>query len=104
VVIYQQQLSRFVAMSAATVRRSVAKEVAKRVKEGTCLVCECKANGSRGLCSGHYIKFYRELQSRPADRRAEFEAEQIRAGRVLAAGQLRQINNPSPFTSEDEQN
>lgn len=90
-------------MSSTAAKRSVAKEVAKRVREGKCLICQCDANGSRGLCAGHYLKFYRELQSRPNDRRADFEAEQIRAGRVLASGALRRLTHPSPFTSESDE-
>lgn len=101
-MIFQQQLSRFVAMSSTAAKRSVAKEVARKAKEGKCLICESRAGGSRGLCVSHYLKFYRELQSRPLDRRADFELEQIREGRVLASGSVRRLHNPTPFTSEIE--
>lgn len=83
-------------------KKAVAKEVADKATEGKCLICGAPANGNRGLCVAHYLKFYRTLQSLPRKERAAFEQEQIEKGRVLAAGAIRGIKQPNPFSTEAE--
>lgn len=80
-----------------TAKRTVEKQVTDHVKEKTCLVCGKAATGRRGLCNGHYLQFNRTAQQMPGKQRLEFEQEQIREGRILASGQIRQIKNPNPF-------
>lgn len=96
----QQQFSRWIAMAQTKPKRSVAKEVGCKAADGKCLICGKPANSSRGLCTAHYLQFYRTLQSLPRKERAAFEQEQIEAGRVLAAGAIREIKNPNPFASD----
>lgn len=95
----QAQLSRWLSMAETRVKRSLEKETIEKAKSGKCLICGNPANGNRGLCNAHYLQFYRALMAHPKTRRAGFEEEQIREGRVLATGQLREIRNPNPFAS-----
>ncbi|XZE18774.1 hypothetical protein SH449x_004077 [Pirellulaceae bacterium SH449] len=97
----QQQISRWIAMVATKPKKkSVAREVAEKASECKCLICGAPANGNRGLCVAHYLKFYRTLQELPRKDRAAFEQEQIEKGRVLAAGAIRGIKKPNPFATE----
>jgi hypothetical protein len=98
-----QQISRWLAMAdVATAKRSIAPAVKQRVLGCKCLVCENPANSSRGLCVAHYLQFHRALMSLPKAKRAEFELEQVREGRILASGQFRKIKNPSPFQTGND--
>lgn len=101
----QQQISRWIAMVQVKPKRSVVKEIQAKVAAGTCLVCKAPANGNRGLCVSHYLKFYRTMQEFPRAKRAGFEQSQIEAGRVLASGAIREIKSPNPFVDAgpDEQ-
>lgn len=87
-------------MSAVKPKRSVAKEVTAKASSGQCLICGKPARGNRGLCVSHYLKFYRTMMSLPEQKRVEFEQRQIQAGRILAAGAIREIKEPNPFLSE----
>lgn len=94
-------------MAEVTAKRSVAKEVEAKANKSVCLICGCKmsasptgdevAEGPRGLCSAHYQQFYRTMQDLPRKDRPAFEEQQIREGKILASGQLRQIKRPNPF-------
>lgn len=95
-----QQLSRWLAMADTTAKRTVVKEVEAKVAQGTCLVCGKTANGNRGLCVSHHLQFYRALNDLPRKERPAFEEEQIREGRILAAGQIGKLKKPNPFKSE----
>ena len=92
-----QQNSRWLAMLDITAKRTVEKQVADSVSQHKCLICGTKATGRRGLCTGHYLQFNRTAQQMPGKERLEFEQEQIREGRILASGQIRQMKNPNPF-------
>ena len=95
-----QQLSRWLAMAETTAKRSVVKDVETKVSECKCLVCGKVANGNRGLRVSHHLQFYRALNDLPRKDRPAFEEEQIREGRILAAGQILRIKKPNPFKSE----
>ena len=99
----QQQISRWLSMADVSAKKSVAKQVLEKVHANECLICGQTANGNRGLCVGHALKFYRAQQSLPKAQRAAFEEGHIREGRILAAGELRQIRDPNPFTVTSEQ-
>jgi NAD(P)H-hydrate repair Nnr-like enzyme with NAD(P)H-hydrate epimerase domain len=96
----QQQVSRWLAMATVRPKRSIAKEVSEKVASRKCLICGKPANGSRGLCVAHYLRFMRKLNSFPNSKRAAFEQEQIIAGRILASGSIRDMKTPDPFSSE----
>lgn len=93
----QQQNSRWLSMLDITAKRTVEKQVSDRVMHKQCLVCGKPATGRRGLCNGHYLQFNRTVLAMPSKERLDFEQEQIREGRVLASGQIRQIKKPNPF-------
>jgi len=92
------QLARYLSMAQVRAKRSIEKETLEKVKSGNCLICGKSQNGKRGLCNAHYLAFDRRKKEYPNDRRAAFEEEQIREGRILPVGQLREIRNPNPFT------
>jgi hypothetical protein len=94
------QLARYLSMTDTRVKRSKEKETEERAKAGTCLLCESKDNNRRGLCMAHYQMFLRTRDVMPKTERIEFEEEQIREGRILAIGQLRDIRKPNPFTTK----
>jgi hypothetical protein len=96
----QQQISRWLAMAEVTAKRTIAKAVEGKVLGRKCLVCGEKANGNRGLCTADYLRFTRAMSSIPVRERAAFEEQQIKEGRILAAGAARKIRNPNPFTTE----
>ena len=93
-------ISRWLAME-LKVKRPLEKQTMARAKSGSCLLCDSKA-GNRGLCNAHYLQFYKTMNALPKRERAEFEAEQVKEGRILASGQIRQIRKPNPFTSSGE--
>lgn len=97
------QLSRWIAMSGATVKRALKSQVISDVENGLCLICKQNRGhaGRRGLCNKHYLKFIRKLESMPKEERLAFEDRQIRNGRILAVGQIREIRDPNPFPDED---
>lgn len=85
-------------MANVRVKRSVEQSTTDKVKAGVCLICGKKQNDKRGLCNAHYLAFVRKLTSQPANERVTFEEHQIKEGRILPVGQLREIRNPNPFT------
>lgn len=87
-------------MAEITAKRSIAKAVQEKARAGECLHCKAKANSNRGLCVAHYFAFRRKLMSLPKTKRSAFESEQIREGRILAAGQLRELKTKDAFPSE----
>lgn len=87
-------------MEGVTAKKSLSKQVREKAKQRKCLICGKDATGNRGLCVAHYLQFYRAMNSLPKRQRRVFEEEQIREGRILAAGQVREIKNPNPFVSE----
>lgn len=95
----KQQTATWLWMMNVTAKRTVEKQVLEKVSTSKCLVCDREANGRRGLCNGHYLQFNRTASSMPGQERLEFEQEQIREGRILASGQIREIKNPNPFRS-----
>lgn len=50
----------------------------------TCLLCSKKPR-TRGLCQNHYSQFQRQLEKIPANMRADFDAESVKAGLILPA-------------------
>lgn len=82
---------------AVTAKRKVAGKVEERVKAGKCLHCEA-AGTRRGLCMRHYQQFLARMRERGNKAaQAEFEANAIREGKVLAIGQCREIKREDPF-------
>lgn len=70
----------------------------ERNAKGLCLVCDSKADGSRGLCTAHYLEIYRFLKSLPPAEAAKKEAEAIETGRLLPKGVARKPGRkPSAF-------
>lgn len=96
----QQQISKWLAMANVKAKRSVVKDVETKAAGCTCLICGKPAIGARGLCVAHYLKFNRTMNLLPKKKRPAFEQEQIEAGRILAAGAIREIKSPNPFESE----
>jgi hypothetical protein len=96
----QQQISKWLAMASVKAKRSLIKEVESKVAGKKCLICDRPANGNRGLCVSHCLKFYRTRNSLPRKKWAAFEQEQIEAGRILASGAIRELKDPNPFESE----
>ena len=96
----QQQISKWLAMASVKAKRSVVKDVETKASGGKCLICGKEANGNRGLCVAHYLKFNRTMNLLPRKQRPAFEQEQIEAGRILASGAIREIKTPNPFGSE----
>ena len=50
---------------------------------GICLLCENPANGSRGLCSPDYLKFWRKKEKLPPEEAARLDAEMVEHGHLL---------------------
>jgi hypothetical protein len=76
----------------------VKKQTTASVKAGTCLLCKNHAV-RRGLCWKHYFDFIRERDRKStAQERARFETKFIRAGKVLASGEVRKIKSKNPFS------
>ena len=93
-----QHLSRIIAMSDVTVKRSKAAEVEDRVRQGVCLLCERQAT-RRGLCMNHYQTFLRRMSDKGArEDQLQFEASCIREGLVLPAGEMRKLKSDDPFS------
>lgn len=87
-------------MSEVTAKRTIADAVANRITSGQCLLCDKMDNARRGLCINHYQEFFRRIRElRSKEDRAEFEAANIREGRILAVGQLRGMKRKSPFVA-----
>jgi hypothetical protein len=77
-----------------------AKETTKeRVRANVCLHCD-SAKHQRGLCCKHYMQFRRTMLALPKSQQRNFEREQIAAGNVLAAGQIRELTTDNPFREE----
>jgi hypothetical protein len=91
------QLARWLSMTDTRAKRSKEKEVEDRVRSGKCLLCESSDNNRRGLCMAHYQMFLRTRDALPKAERIAFEEEQIKEGRILAIGQIREIRSPNPF-------
>lgn len=90
-------ISRIVAMSDVTVKRTKAAEVEERVRSGLCLLCDREAS-RRGLCMTHYMAFMRRKDRQDGtDAKAAFETACIREGLVLPVGQMREIKSDDPF-------
>lgn len=93
------QLSRYLAMAEVRVKRSAEKETLEKAKACKCLVCGARADGARGLCKADYLRFAREKAALPKSHRRLFDDAQVCEGLVLAAGQIHEIKNPSPFVN-----
>ena len=98
------QLARWLSMANVRAKKSIKGKVFDRAKLGLCLIdqCDCKS-WQRGLCSKHYLQFYRAKMALPKKERVAFEQEQIEAGRILAAHQICEIRRPNPFTSSESE-
>ncbi len=90
------QISRWIAMAEATIKRSISKSVVERAKSGNCLHCD-KAASRRGLCVTHYFEFRRTLLSLPMAERADWEVQQIRDGRILIVGHVARLKSSNVF-------
>lgn len=65
----------------AKVKKSMRVVVERCIKECKCVICGDPAF-ARALCRSHYYQFEKAKKSLPARQRPEFEARQIREGRV----------------------
>lgn len=92
----QNQISRWIAMAEASLKRSLTKKITEHVKTGKCLHCDSSAV-KRGLCQKHYSQFRRELASKPKSDRNDFEVNLIRDGKILAVGWVAEICRENPF-------
>ena len=73
------------------------KETTKeRMLAGKCLHCDSDEH-QRGLCVKHYMQFRRTMLALPKNQQRAFEANQIKAGNVLAAGHIRELTTDNPF-------
>lgn len=97
------QISRWLAMADVTVKRSLRQQTVHAAEQGLCLKCgqPVGKTGRRGLCNQHYLRFHRKKIAKPKSARPAFEETQIRNGRILAAGQVREIRTPDDFPDED---
>ncbi len=91
------EISRWVQMMGASIKRSISKSVLDRAASGLCLHCDEEAK-KRGLCSRHYEQYRRAMQSCSAKERPDWEVEQIREGRVLNVHQIMEIRSKNIFT------
>lgn len=90
-------------MAEVTAKSKIAKQINEKAETNVCLICGKNANGSRGLCTADYLRFYRTLMALPKKERIEFEEKQIREGRVLASLQINSIRRPNPFLMSDKE-
>jgi len=95
--VMNHQISKWLTMAEVTAKKTIIKDVEAKVIAGRCLICGEVADGPRGLCTSHYLKFNRTINELPKSKRAEFEEEQIREGRILPVGQIAEIKKPNPF-------
>lgn len=73
--------------------------VKAKTKAQKCLMCDRDAvEGMRGLCVTHYNQFRVAKRKYPAGKKqAAFDAEQVRAGRILESRRGRHPVTPNPF-------
>jgi hypothetical protein len=86
-------------MANVRAKRSLEQAITDKVKSGCCLICGKNQNDKRGLCNADYLLFVRTLSALPKNERFVFEEHQIKEGRILPVGQLREIRKPNPFTA-----
>lgn len=99
---FRSSKDRAIVILSAELKRTRRLAVDERVKAGKCLLCETEP-WKRGLCIRCYARFRRELNKlEDPVHRAEFEAEHIREGNILASAQGRREDEsiPNPFKSK----
>jgi hypothetical protein len=90
------QLSRWLSMAGVIAAKKLRPEIVARVVRGQCLCCHRKA-ARRGLCQSCYRFFVLAMAKLPTTKRPGFEEDQIRDGKILAVGQVKEIRYPNPF-------
>ena len=76
------------------------KNIVAKTAECKCLLCEREADPRRrGLCGFHYHQFDNEKRKQPERKQKAFDAEQVRAGRILESRQGNKPKSPNPFAS-----
>jgi len=73
-----------------------AETLKQRMRAKKCLHCDGKEH-QRGLCAKHYMQFRRTMLALPKKQQAGFEASQIAAENILAAGHVRILTTDNPF-------
>jgi hypothetical protein len=68
----------------------------QRVSSGKCIHCDSQAK-SRGLCPKHYTQFRIHLQSMSKSDAKRFDERCVKAKKILAVEQVRQIKSSNPF-------
>lgn len=81
-------------------KRTIRKQVEERASTHLCLHCN-EPVFRRGLCPHHHHKFRMKLLSKPAAERGTWEQEQIREGKILPPGFVRQLGVDNPFEDEE---
>lgn len=72
--------------------------VKAKTKVQKCLLCDDDAvDGKRGLCAKHYNQFVVARRKLAGKKRSAFDAEQVRAGRILEPRRGRHPSEPNPF-------
>lgn len=76
------------------------KNIKAKTAECTCLLCDRPADPKRrGLCSFHYHQFDNAKRKLPKKKQADFDREQVRAGRILESRKGNQPKSPNPFAA-----
>ena len=81
-------------------KRTIRKQVEERAATGLCLHCERQAT-RLGLCNSHYHQYRMTLLRQDGADRELWKGKQIRDGKVLPSGFVRQIDVDNPFTDEE---
>lgn len=91
------ELSRLLAMTKLAIPSGkIEEQLKERVRSCKCLLCT-DTPFRRGLCYRHYRLFLRTMTAKPMRLRAKFQAQLIAAGKLLAAGVVRQLRTDNPF-------
>ena len=93
------EISRLIQMVQVQIKRSISKAIIERAKTRVCLHCESRSS-KRGLCSKHYEQFRRAGAAQAPRKRIEWECDQIRDGKVLAANLIIRLDSDNVFRSE----
>jgi hypothetical protein len=84
--------------SETSLKKSVQREVERRIKAGKCLACGRESGElRRGLCVTHYHQYRRRLLSLPAEDRSAFEQKVTKAGKILPRNKVWSIKRDDPF-------
>jgi Fe-S cluster assembly ATPase SufC len=80
-------------------KRTIRKQVEERAATGLCLHCD-KPAARLGLCNSHYHQFRMTLLQKAEADRELWKGRQIREGKVLPSGYVRQLDIDNPFEDE----